>query len=118
MQNAHRLHSATFSAVVRFARLVAADWLVEPFPARLCFRLAPPPCWRLRLPNLDRMASIYLCISLILVDSEEEPLSTAINAATAFFGQNAASNSAAAVMSFSLVSRLWSFALICALMSL
>ena len=41
VQNAHRLRSATFSAVVRFARLVAPDWLVEPFPARRCFCLAP-----------------------------------------------------------------------------
>ena len=108
MQNAHRLRSATFSAVVRLARLVAADWLVEPFPARSCFRLALPPCWRLRLPNLDRMASISLCISLILLDSEDAPLSTTINAAAPFFGRTAASISASAVRSFSSVSRLWS----------
>ena len=91
---------------------------MEPLPVRCCFRLAPPPCWMFMFPNLDLMASISRCISLILSDSEGVVWSTDMRAAAAFLGRTAASISAAAVRSFSLVSRLWSLVLIWALMSL
>ena len=69
-------------------------------------------------PNLARIAWISRCISLILSDSVVGVLSTDMSAAVAFLGRTAASISAAAVRSFSLVSRLCSFALIWALISL
>ena len=65
-------------------------------------------------PNLARIASISRCISLILSDSIVGDMS----AAAAFLGRTAASISAAAVRSFSLLSKLCSLALIWALMSL